>query len=150
IQSSSCRWGQPGRGGSWGRRRVTDPAPGQPYEGGTAMQNTADDSGEVKGGWSEGLTPSEEIRHEVIVYANIQDVDLMGLAQEAYDNARVSLQELAALPRAEWDTDHAREQEMEFLGWCMALGKTVLAIWGRGLSWQAADEPEVVGEDDAA
>jgi hypothetical protein len=114
------------------------------------MTTTPDESDEVKSGWHEDLSPSEQIRHEVIVYGGISGEDLMSLAQDAYDNARVSLQALVVTPPAAWDTEHAREQEVEYLGWCMALGKTVLAIWGRGLDWAPADEPEVISEDDAA
>jgi hypothetical protein len=114
------------------------------------MKTKPDRGRKVKGGWPNSLTRSEYIRHEVILYAEIPDDCLTVLVEDAYQNAKESLLELTQTPRAAWDTDHAREQEAEYEAWCLALGKTVLAMWGLGFSWEPADEPEVIGEDDAA
>jgi hypothetical protein len=104
---------------------------------------------EVKGadlpeGWPESL---EGLIGEIAEYEAISTDGLMGLAGEAYDNALERLREIAATPRELWDAPRAGFLEAEFLGWCMAVGRTMVTMWQRGCTWLPPDEPQVVEKE---
>src|SRR5262245_48481470 len=113
------------------------------------MMTEPDEGDAVKGldlppPWHESL---EALRREIATYEAIPTDGLMQLVGEAYDNVLASLRDIAAMPREFWAHPRAGEAESEYLGWCIAIGKVMVTMWQRGLTWLPPDEPRVVGKE---